>query len=89
MTILEDLIEDVSGFAREDGRNETGIPGVAVYRATAPSTVFEPKFSTPVVALGLRGAKRLRIAGRTHRVAPSVVIVHSTNVPMECLVEKA
>jgi AraC-like DNA-binding protein len=76
-----ELVGKVAAQIRSDGLQATAIPGVALYRSTAP-TQCGPAQYEPSLCLFLQGLKRINLGDATHLCDETTFLLTSVDVPV-------
>ena len=76
-----EIARKVATYIRTDGLQETAIPGVALYRSTAP-TQCGPAQYEPSLCLFIQGRKRIHLGDVPHLCDEKTFLLTSVNVPV-------
>lgn len=75
-----DRMRDIVARHAADGRNDTPVPGLALFRSPAP-TGLSPGVFDPMFCLVLQGAKQVTIGERTLQYDPAGYFIASLELP--------
>ena len=80
MTNLKMLAATVERHTREDGEYETAIPGLWLYRSSAPSEEHAVVYVTSLCVVA-QGAKGVSVGGQVFRYDPAQSLLVSVDMP--------
>ena len=84
----KELARKVAARAQAPGENRTAIPGLALYRRTAPTACFLATYQ-PSVTVFLQGRKRVNLRGHIYLCDASSFLLSSIDVPAESQIVEA
>src|SRR5437868_11986674 len=76
-----EILRKLAGHIRTDGLHTTAVPGVSLYRSTAP-TQCGPAQYEPSLCLFVQGQKRINIGDTTYVCDESTFLLTSVDVPV-------
>lgn len=83
-----ELAQLVSRHASSEGENVTGIPGLVLFRRTAPTPCYRGAYE-PSLNVFVQGKKRVLLGGTAFLCEPSSFLVSSIDVPIESQIVEA
>ncbi|MGA2169469.1 MAG: AraC family transcriptional regulator [Terracidiphilus sp.] len=84
----KDLALKIAAHAQSRGENFTAIPGLALYRRTAPTACFLATYE-PSLTVFVQGRKRVNLGGTVYRCDGSSFLLSSIDVPAESQIVEA
>lgn len=77
-----ELARTIGAHARSQGENLTGIPGLALYRRSAPTACYRATYE-PSLTVFVQGRKRMNLGGVEYVCDGSSFLLTSIDVPVE------
>lgn len=86
--LRQELAEKIAAHAQSAGTNPTPIPGLVLYRRTAPSACYLATYE-PSLSVFVQGKKRVNLAGHVYICDGSSFLLSSIDVPVESQIIEA
>jgi AraC-like DNA-binding protein len=83
-----DLARRIVAHMREDGKKPTGMPGLSLYRRSAPTECMCATYE-PELIIFVQGEKRINVGGTTHVCDGTNFLLTSIDLPVVSQVTKA
>ena len=83
-----DLARKIAAHIREDGKEATAVPGLSLYRKSAPTQCTSAAYE-PELIVFVQGEKRINVGGTTLEVNESTFLLTSIDMPVVSQVTKA
>ena len=77
----KDLARKIAAHAPREGAHATAIPGLSLFRRTAPSPCY-PATYEPSLTVFVQGKKRINLGGTTYLCDESTFLLSSVDVPV-------
>ncbi|WP_082073240.1 AraC family transcriptional regulator [Pseudomonas sp. LFM046] len=77
----QELVQLIERFTRQDGLQETAVPGLILYRTTQPSEPIHCLYE-PALGLTVQGRKKVMLGEETFVYGPSHYLVVSVDLPV-------
>jgi len=84
----KDLARKIAAHIREDGKEATAVPGLSIYRKSAPTQCTSAAYE-PELIVFVQGEKRINVGGTTLEVNESTFLLTSIDMPVVSQVTKA
>jgi AraC-like DNA-binding protein len=84
----KDLARKIAAHLRADGKEATGVPGLSLYRKSAPTECTSAAYE-PELIVFVQGRKRINIGGTTLECNESTFLLTSIDIPVVSQVTKA
>jgi AraC-like DNA-binding protein len=84
----KELTRKIAAHASQLGRNNTAIPGLALFRRTSPTACFLASYE-PSVTVFVQGRKRVNLGGHIYTCDGSSFLLSSIDVPAESQIVEA
>ena len=88
VAMRKDLARKIAVHIREDGKETTAVPGLSVYRKSAPTQCTSAAYE-PELIVFVQGEKRINVGGTTLEVNESTFLLTSIDMPVVSQVTKA
>ncbi len=83
-----ELARKIAAHIRVDGKEETAVPGLSLYRKSAPTECASAAYE-PELIVFVQGEKRINVGGVTHVCDGSTFLLTSIDLPVVSQVTKA
>ena len=84
----KDLARKIAAHIRMDGKEATGVPGLSLYRKSAPTQCTSAAYE-PELIVFVQGEKRINVGGTTLECNESTFLLTSIDMPVVSQVTKA
>jgi AraC-like DNA-binding protein len=88
VAMRRDLARKIAAHIREDGKEATAVPGLSLYRKSAPTQCTSAAYE-PELIVFVQGEKRINVGGTTLEVNESTFLLTSIDMPVVSQVTKA
>jgi AraC-like DNA-binding protein len=83
-----ELVRKIAAHIREEGPNDTGVPGLRLARRNAPSECYSAAYE-PELVVCVQGEKRITVGGTTHICDGNTCLLTSVDLPVVGQITKA
>ena len=88
VAMRKDLARKIAAHIRMDGKEATGVPGLSLYRKSAPTQCTSAAYE-PELIVFVQGEKRINVGGTTLECNESTFLLTSIDMPVVSQVTKA